>query len=56
MGDFFHSWRRKVGVVALAAAWVLLIAWTRSYYFSDWIIVKDVGFGLTSRLGGFDYG
>jgi hypothetical protein len=56
MGDFFDGWRRKAGTVALAAACVLSIAWTRSYYFSDWIIVKDVGFSLTSRLGGFDYG
>ena len=42
--------------MALVVACLLSIAWTRSYYFSDWIIVKDVGFGLTSRLGGFDYG
>lgn len=37
MHTFFHGWRRKAGVVALAMAMFLWLAWMRSYTYSDFI-------------------
>jgi hypothetical protein len=37
MGDFFHGWRRKAGVVSLVMALALMVAWGRSYFDEDHI-------------------
>jgi hypothetical protein len=31
VGDFFKGWRRKTGLVTLAMACVLTVAWMRNY-------------------------
>ena len=36
MGEFFKGWRRKAGLVTLAMACLLAVAWMRSY------VVRDV--------------
>src|SRR5437016_951517 len=43
MREFFRSWRRKVGVVALVMACVLAASWIRSLAASDtvWIRIGD---------------
>ena len=39
MGDFFHGWRRKIGVLALLVALVFSMLWVRSDSVLDWIKV-----------------
>ncbi len=38
MGEFFKGWRRKAGLVTLAMALLLTVAWMRSCVTSDVII------------------
>jgi len=40
MGEFFHGWRRKVGVGLLAAASLLAILWMRSWYVVDEVFIS----------------
>lgn len=35
MPTFFHSWRRKIGVLTLGIASVLMVGWVRSYHLDD---------------------
>lgn len=35
MKDFFHGWRRKVGIVTLVMACVVCGLWVRSFYIMD---------------------
>jgi hypothetical protein len=56
MGDFFHGWRRKLGIAALLFTLLLTIVWMRRYYVNDLFIVQDAGFYWESRLDGFDWG
>ena len=35
MGDFFHGWRRKIGVVTLVMALVFVSGWVRSLCAED---------------------
>lgn len=37
MGTFFKPWRRKLGVVALGLACLLMAGWVRSQQFSDFV-------------------
>lgn len=39
MREFFHGWRRKVGVVTLVMALVMMALWIRSYVLFDQIFV-----------------
>jgi hypothetical protein len=39
MGDVFHGWRRKVGVVTLLVACVFADGWGRSLWYEDWLAV-----------------
>ena len=39
MGEFFRGWKRKVGVVMLAIAATLAIAWCSSFYSLFWVQV-----------------
>ncbi len=38
MGDFFHGWRRKLGVVALLMACLITTAWVRSLRVEDRLV------------------
>ena len=40
MGDFFHGWRRKTGVVTLAMALLLSGEWMRGYSMEDNICIR----------------
>ena len=67
MGDFFHGWRRKIGVVTLVVACVFLVTWMRSeskidvftVYYSDFYdhfrIVSERGF-LKFHFRGIHFG
>ena len=39
MGEFFKGWRRKAGLVTLAMACVLMVAWIRSMGYQDAVII-----------------
>lgn len=39
MKEFFHGWRRKAGLVTLVMALILAVAWMRSYFFNDEVLV-----------------
>ena len=39
MGEFFRGWKRKIGVMTLAIASTLAIAWCSSFYFLFWVQV-----------------
>lgn len=41
MHTFFHSWRRKAGVVVLVMVVIFVAAWIRSYSFADSIPIND---------------
>ena len=47
MGDFFHGWRRKIGVVMLVLACVFAVGWVRS------IIVADI-ISWANRINTYD--
>jgi hypothetical protein len=49
MGDFFHGWRRKIGVVTLLAACVLAAGWIRSFSRED-----EIAITLLHRRQSFD--
>jgi hypothetical protein len=49
MGDFFHGWRRKTGIVALAMACLLALGWVRSVTLYDFFSVSVAG--TTYRVG-----
>lgn len=58
MGEFFKGWRRKAGLVTLAVALVLMVAWNRSYAIVDQVWIEDAGdqafhtvVSLQGRLG-----
>lgn len=53
MGEFFHGWRRKVGVVALVLACVVACAWCRSCLFLESIRIPR-GDTYTDFLVSFD--
>jgi hypothetical protein len=40
LSKFFHGWRRKVGLVTLMAACVLMMAWFRSLSIADVVTIK----------------
>ena len=40
VGEFFKGWRRKAGLVTLAMACVLAVAWMRSYVIEDRIVLS----------------
>ena len=42
MGDFFKSWRRKIGCVALMMAAVFMMGWVRSLSDTD-VFVAPIG-------------
>ena len=35
MGEFFHGWRRKSGLLTLLIACVFMIGWIRTYFITD---------------------
>ena len=35
VGDFFHGWRRKIGIVTLVIACVFMVGWVRSHSVQD---------------------
>jgi hypothetical protein len=37
MGDFFHGWRRKIGVVTMLMALAFMTLWIRGYCEGDFI-------------------
>ena len=39
MDDYFKSWRRKIGVVTLAMAFVFMAGWSRSCLFRDAVTI-----------------
>jgi len=41
MGDYFHGWRRKVGIVTLLMALVFMAGWVRSFSADDLICFKQ---------------
>lgn len=41
MREFFHGWRRKVGVVTLLMALAATTLWVRSVYLHDWVLLLD---------------
>ena len=43
MGEFFKGWRCKAGLVTLAMALLLTVAWTRSYVTADAIKFGFIG-------------
>ena len=45
MGDFFKGWRRKAGLVTLAMALLLTVAWMRSYGVRDEISIPGHQYG-----------
>ncbi len=50
MGEFFKGWRRKTGLVTLAMACVLMVAWMRSLLVED--LVLQVGQSQTYFTSG----
>ena len=48
MGEFFKGWRRKIGLVTLALAMVLMCGWFRSYSASDWLSIHTGEFTIQS--------
>ena len=42
MGDYFRSWRRKIGVVTLGMACVFAGGWVRSFIIADSVIVPYI--------------
>ena len=40
MGEFFKGWRRKIGVVTLLMALVLMIGWVRSHTIQDELLIR----------------
>ena len=41
MGEFFHGWRRKIGVVTLVMACVSMAGWVRSHSVQDVISIHS---------------
>ena len=58
MGEFFHGWRRKAGLVTLMMACLLTVGWMRSRLTSDSVIIpsRDGCVGLNSAIGGLRWG
>ncbi len=51
MGDFFHRWQRKIGVVVLILALVFMGGWVRSFVVADGIhILNDDFFSVSGGL------
>jgi hypothetical protein len=42
MGEFFHGWKRNIGLVTLLMACVLAVGWVRSLYFTDQLCFRMV--------------
>ena len=58
MGEFFKGWRRKAGLVTLAMACLLTIAWMRSYVRVNLLILddKDTTYqSLSTMFGGIQW-
>ena len=49
MRDFFRSWRRKVGVVTLVMACVLMAGWVRSFTFVEGVAIP-IGIKMSASL------
>ena len=49
MGDYFHGWRRKIGVVTLVMACVFAAGWVRSHWIAD--ILQESDFGCHDEYG-----
>ena len=45
MGEFFHGWRRKIGVVTLVLACMFTAGWVRSVLISDVVRIHNHIFG-----------
>jgi hypothetical protein len=43
MSEFFHGWRRKVGVATLVMACLLSLIWVRSYFADDTLTIAASG-------------
>ena len=60
MKEFFRGWRRKVGVVTLIMALVLMVGWVRSFHLWDSVSVPTKYNGnihtFTSREGNLSWG
>ena len=41
MGEFFHGWRRKIGVVTLLLTCVLMAGWLRSFVVGDTVLFSE---------------
>jgi hypothetical protein len=51
MGEFFKTWRRKIGVVVLVLAGFCMAAWLRSYTSTDDVITFTSNYQLYSHNG-----
>jgi len=54
MWEFFHSWRRKAGCVALVMALVLLVGWIRSFSITEIIVITPIA--AVSKRSGLEIG
>lgn len=57
MGDFFHGWRRKIGVAILLIACAVLFVWARGVATGDCIgfIAGDGMYFVSSTDHGFEF-
>ena len=57
LGNFFHGWRRKLGVVTLVLACVFMGGWMRSQFQFDDLELPagTAAYGFTSMGGGIDF-
>jgi len=58
MGEFFHGWQRKIGLMTLVMTLALIGGWVRSEYNSDFMDVKrdDTIYSVNSVGGGINFG
>jgi hypothetical protein len=57
MREFFRGWKRKIGVLTLGLACVLMMVWARSNFVWDSLEIpfgEGTAFGLSSLFGGID--
>lgn len=56
MGDFFHGWRRKIGVAILMIACAVLLVWVRGFATGDCIgfIAGEGMYSVSSTDQGFE--
>lgn len=53
MWSFFQGWRRKAGVVTLVMAVATMELWIKSYYYMDFLTIRDSRFVVFSQEGYF---